>query len=72
MTKLPSIRHAKRNTFMQTRFEPKLFYPKKCVNWQKSEFTTKQKSIFESKYGGGVIKRRLQHINIGNTYVSNF
>ena len=72
MKKLPSIRHAKRKTFMQTRLEPELFYPKICVNWQKSEFKTKQKSIFENKYGGGVIKRRLQHINRGNTYVSNF
>ena len=29
--------------FTQTRFDPKLFYPKKCVNFDKIEFATKQR-----------------------------
>ena len=29
--------------FTQTRFGPNLFYPKKCVNHDKSEFLTKQR-----------------------------
>ena len=31
--------------FTQTMCEAKLFYMKKCVNWQKSEFATKQRKI---------------------------
>ena len=31
----------KDNFFTQTRLEPKLFYPKKCVNQHKSEFANK-------------------------------
>ena len=32
----------KDNFLAQARFDPKLFYPKKCVNFDKIEFATKQ------------------------------
>ena len=32
----------KDNFLTQARFDPKLFYSKKCVNFDKSEFATKQ------------------------------
>ena len=38
----PEPEMEKDNFFTQARFELKLFYPKKCVNWGKSEFATKQ------------------------------
>ena len=31
--------------FTQTRFVQKLFYPKKSVNYDKSEFLTKQRKV---------------------------
>ena len=35
----------KYNWFTHTRFEPKLFYPKKCVNCNKCEFEKKERKI---------------------------
>ena len=36
----------KHNVFTQARLEAKLFYPKKCVNFDKSEFATKQRKVY--------------------------
>ena len=36
----------KDNYFTQTKFESKLFYPKKCVNCDKCEFATKQDNMY--------------------------
>ena len=33
----------KDNFLTEAMFDPKLFYPKKCVNFDKSEFATKQR-----------------------------
>ena len=45
--------------FTQARFDPKLFYPKKCVNFEKSEFATKQRKIYLTT---SMSKTRLPHI----------
>ena len=37
-----NYRHGKRQFLTQARLDPKLYYPKKCVNFYKSEFATKQ------------------------------
>ena len=37
----------KENFLTQARFNPKLFYPKKCKNFDKSEFATKQRKMYE-------------------------
>ena len=36
----------KDNFLTQARFVPKLFYPKKCVNFDKIEFATKQRKMY--------------------------
>ena len=45
--------------FIKARLEPKLFYPKKCVKCNKSEFATKQRKMYLTK---SMIKIRLLHI----------
>ena len=37
------------NLFTQAKFEQKLFYPKKCVNCNISEFVTKQRKMYCTK-----------------------
>ena len=58
----------KYNLFTQASLEPKLFYPKKCVNCNKSEFATKQRKMYFTK---SMSKIRLPHIYRGNNYVIN-
>ena len=48
--------------FTPARFEQKLFYPRKCVTCDKSEFATKQRKMCISKI-------RLPHIYRSNNYV---
>ena len=48
------------------RFELKLVYPRKCVNCDKSEFTTKQRKMYLTTSKS---KIRLPHIYRGNNYV---
>ena len=52
----------KDNYFTQARFDPKLFYPKKCVNFDKSEFATKQRKMYLTT---SMNKTRLPHIYRG-------
>ena len=52
----------KDNFLAQAKFDPKQFYPKKRVNFNKSEFATKQRKICMSK-------TRLPHIYRGKKYV---
>ena len=56
----------KDNFFTPARFEQKLFYPRKCVTCDKSEFTTKQRKMCLTTSMG---KIRLQHIYRSNNYV---
>ena len=62
-TIFPNISNADMETgnffFTQARFDPKLFYPKKCVNFVKSEFATKQRKIYLTT---SMSKTRLPHI----------
>ena len=46
-------------------FEQKLFYPRKCTNCDKSEFTTKQHEIYLTT---SMSKIRLPHICKGKNY----
>ena len=48
------------------RFEQKLFYPRKCVTCDKSEFATKQREMFLTTR---MSKIRLPHIYRSNNYV---
>ena len=59
----------KDNFLTQARFDPKLFDPKKCVNFDKSEFATKQRKMYLTT---SMSKTRLPHIYRGKTYVINF
>ena len=52
-------RHGKRQFFIQARFEPKLFYPKKCVNCDNCEFATKQRKLYLTT---SMSKIRMPHI----------
>ena len=54
------------NLFTQARFEPKLFYPKKCANC--NDFATKQCKMYFTK---SMSKIGLPHIYRGNYYVIN-
>ena len=58
----------KENLFTQASFEQKLFYPKKCVNCNKSEFATKQRKIYVTK---SMSKIRPPHIYRIDNYVIN-
>ena len=50
--------------FTPARLEQKLFYPRKCLTCNKSEFTTKQRKMCLTKS-----KKRLPHIYRSNKYV---
>ena len=56
----------KYHLFTQAGFESKLFYPKKCVNCNLSEFATKQRKVYFTK---SMSKIRLPHTSRGNNYV---
>ena len=56
------------NFVTQARFEPKLFYPKKCVNCNKSDFATKQRKIYLATI---MSKIRLPQIYRSNNYGIN-
>ena len=58
-------RHGKR----QARLDPKEFYPKKCVNFDKSEFATKQRKMY---FTTSMSKTRELHIYRGKNYVIRF
>ena len=57
----------KDNCFTQAKFQPKLFYPKKCVNCDKSEFATKQRKMYLTT---SMSKIRLPPIYRGKNYVT--
>ena len=59
----------KKTIFTQARFDPKLFYPKKWLNFYKSEFATKQCKMYFSTSRS---KTSLPHIYIGKNYVIIF
>ena len=59
----------KDNFLTQARFDPKLFYPKKRVDYHKSEFAIKQR---EMGLTTSISKTRLPHLYRGNNYVINF
>ena len=59
----------KDNFLTQARFDPKPFYPKKCVNFDKGEFATKQRKMYLTT---SMSKTRLPHIYRGKNYVINF
>ena len=62
-------RHEKKNIFLNTaRFEQKLFYPRKCANWDKSEFATKKHKMYLTT---SMSKIRLPQICKGNNYIIN-
>ena len=48
--------------FTQARFDPKLFYPKNYVNFDKNECIIKQCKMYLTT---GISKTRLPHINRG-------
>ena len=52
--------------FTQAKFQPKLVYPNKCINCDKSEFATKKLKIWLAT---SLSKIRLPHIHSGNNYV---
>ena len=56
----------KDNFFTPARFEQKLFYPRKCVTCDKSEFATKQRKMCLTT---SMSKIRLPHIYRSNNYV---
>ena len=58
----------KYNFFTQESFYPKLFYPKKLVNFKKREFATKQCDMY---FTTRMSKTRLPHIYRGKKYAIN-
>ena len=54
--------------FTQARFDPKLFYLEKCLNFDKSEFATKQRKIYLKT---SISKTRLPHIYRGKNELCN-
>ena len=64
-----TIRHEEKKLFFtQGMFHPKLFYLKKCVNFDKSEFATKQHEMYLTTR---ISKTRLPHIYRGKNCVNN-
>ena len=48
-----------KDNFSQARFDPKLLDPQKCINFDKSEFATKQHNMY---WTTSISKTRLPHI----------
>ena len=63
---VPQADMEKDNFFTPARFEQKLFYPRKCVTCDKSEFATKQRKMCLTT---SMSKIRLPHIYRSNNYV---
>ena len=65
---VPTTKQTWKKTFFytQARFDQNLFYQKKCVNFNNSEFATKQQKMYLKT---SMSKTRLLHIYKGKNYV---